>query len=145
MATGHSDGQVRLWDAGTGKLIWQRLLAPVLHPGGKPARPNFVVFSRDGRKIIVGGSRDQSGLDWRDPAYSPGILAIHETSGNLLLSEFYPRVLSLVALSSDSKIIVVGPPTRLPDPAPTRPYSGESRCPRARRCGRLCLESVLPV
>ena len=34
IVTGHNDGFVRVWDAATGKLIWHKLLAPVISRGG---------------------------------------------------------------------------------------------------------------
>ena len=34
IVTGHADGFVRVWDAATGKLIWHKLLAPVVSRSG---------------------------------------------------------------------------------------------------------------
>ena len=34
IVTGHSDGEVRVWEAATGKLLWHKLLAPVISPSG---------------------------------------------------------------------------------------------------------------
>ena len=36
IVTGHYDGMVRVWDAQTGKLIWQKLMAPVIGPAAGP-------------------------------------------------------------------------------------------------------------
>jgi WD40 repeat protein len=51
VVTGHSDGFVRVWDAATGKLIWHKLLAPIVSLGGQAAAPSFVGFSRDSKRV----------------------------------------------------------------------------------------------
>ena len=107
IVTGHSDGEVRLWDARTGKLAWHRLLAPVLHPLGNTASPSFVAFSSDGRQILVGGS-GRDGIAPNEDTHLPGILARYATSGDLLKSDFYSRTIEY-GLSSDGKILVVAP------------------------------------
>ena len=55
IVTGHSDGGVRVWDAATGKLIWHKVLAPVIGSSGWNARPAFVAFSGDGRLVVAAG------------------------------------------------------------------------------------------
>ena len=55
IVTGHDDGFVRVWDAATGKLIWHKLLAPVISRSGWNARPAFVSFSRDGKLVVAAG------------------------------------------------------------------------------------------
>ena len=59
IVTGHGDGFVRVWDSATGKLMWRKLLAPVISRGGSNAQPAFVSFSRDGELVVVAGSRDE--------------------------------------------------------------------------------------
>ena len=65
IVTGHSDGFVRVWDAATGKLIWHKLLAPVVSLGGWSADPAFVGFSRNGKLRGRGRPPGRSG---RTPA-----------------------------------------------------------------------------
>ena len=117
VVTGHDDGVVRLWDAKTGNLLWHRLLAPVSNPRGKIASPSFVTFSHDGRRIVVGGARDQSNVTEPNAIVQPGIPAVYETD-HLEMSGFYPRYVHLAALSSDGKIIVVAPPDPGIGPSP---------------------------
>src|SRR5262249_54836530 len=57
LVTGHADGFVRLWDAATGKLIWHKLLAPVISRSGSNASAAFVSFSREGRLVVAAGRR----------------------------------------------------------------------------------------
>ena len=45
----------------TGKLIWHRLLAPVIGRRGWNARPAFVSFSRDGKLVVAAGRPGRSG------------------------------------------------------------------------------------
>ena len=58
IVTGHSDGFVRVWDAATGKLIWPKLLAPIVRPGDPAADPILVGFSRNGKLLLAAGHRD---------------------------------------------------------------------------------------
>ena len=52
----------------SGKLLWHKLLAPVISPSGWNARPAFVAFSGDGQLVVAAGRRD-------DPvAYRNGIV-----------------------------------------------------------------------
>ena len=77
--TGHADGIVRVWEGGTGQLLWHKDLAPVVSRSGYNASPAFVAFSRDGRRIIAAGRRD-------DPVeFREGIVAIYEASRGLLV------------------------------------------------------------
>ena len=81
IVTGHSDGFVRVWDSATGKLIWDKLLAPVISRSGWNANPAFVSYSGDGRLIVAAGRRD-------DPVkYDTGIVAIYEAADGRVLRE----------------------------------------------------------
>ena len=44
IVTGHGDGFVRVWDAATGRLIWRKLLAPVIGRGVWNARAALVAL-----------------------------------------------------------------------------------------------------
>ncbi len=101
LVTGHGDGGVRVWDAATGKLLWYKLLAPVISPSGRNARPAFVAFSADGHRIAVAGSRDDP-VNWRD-----GIVSIYEAKKGLLVRSVEQRQIRHAALSPDRKVIVV--------------------------------------
>lgn len=101
IVTGNSDGEVRVWDATTGKLVWHQVLAPVISPSGHNAGPYFVAFSRDGRRVVVAGRRD-------DPVeYRNGIVAIYEANKGLLVRRVYQHEIRDAALSPDRKLIVV--------------------------------------
>ena len=63
-----------MWEAATGKLVWHKLLAPVIGVYGKNAGPAFVAFSGDGQLIVAAGRRD-------DPVkYSGGIVAVFDAT-----------------------------------------------------------------
>src|SRR5262249_32013537 len=70
IVTGSGDGGIRVWEATTGKLIWHRLLAPVISPSGWNAGPAFVSFSPDGKTVVAAGRRDEPG------AYPTGIVVV---------------------------------------------------------------------
>ena len=100
LVTGHGDGGIRTWDAQTGRLVWHRLLAPVISRDGSNAGPKFVAYSADGRRIIVAGRRD-------DPIeYKYGIVAVYDAAEGQVLRETYLREIWHAALSSDGKILV---------------------------------------
>ena len=72
IVTGHADGEIRVSQTATGKLVWHKLLGPVKSPTGLIARPSFVTFSGDSRKIVAAGRRD-------DPVgYDDGIIAVYD-------------------------------------------------------------------
>ncbi len=100
LVTGHGDGCVRVWDAATGKLLWSKLLAPVISPSGRTAHPTFVAFSADRHRIVVAGSRDDP-VNWQE-----GIVAIYESRRGLLVQSVEQRRIRHAALSPDRKVIV---------------------------------------
>ena len=83
LVTGHDDGILRVWDAATGRLIWHKLLAPVIRRSGWNARPAFVSFSRDGTLVVAAGRRD-------DPVkFDNGIVAIYEAATGRAVREVH--------------------------------------------------------
>lgn len=103
IVTGHEDGRVRVWDAQAGELRWQQLLAPVVSPSGWNARPWFVGFSGDGRRVVVAGRRD-------DPVeYREGIVAVYEARRGLEIRKTIVKTdVRHAALSPDRTTVVVG-------------------------------------
>jgi len=101
IVTGHPDGFVRVWDAATGKLIWCKLMAPVVTLGGQSADPIFVGFSRDGKQLIAAGHRD-------DPAKSEkGIVGIYEAADGRTVREVPRKEFRRTALVVDGRFVVV--------------------------------------
>ena len=101
LVTGHADGGVRVWEAETGQLLWHKLLAPVVSPGGWNARPAFVAFSADGHRIVVAGRRYDP-VNWRN-----GIVAVYEAKKGLLVRSVEQKEIRHAALSPDRKVVVV--------------------------------------
>lgn len=101
IVTGHEDGEVRVWEVSTGKLLWHQLLAPVISPSGWFAGPAFVAFSQDGRRVVVAGRRD-------DPVeYRNGIVAIYEANTGRPVRRVFHDEVRLAALSPDRTVLVV--------------------------------------
>jgi WD40 repeat protein len=101
IVTGHSDGEVRAWEATTGKLLWHKVLAPVISPSGWNARPAFLAFSGDGRLVVAAGRRD-------DPVkYRDGIVAIYEADTGRLVREVEQEQIRWAALAPDGRMVVV--------------------------------------
>jgi WD40 repeat protein len=101
LVTGQEDGLVRVWDAATGKLIWHKLLAPVISRSGGSADPAFVSFSRDGKLVVVAGRRD-------DPVkFDDGIVAIYESARGRTVREAYQKQIRWAALAPDARMVVV--------------------------------------
>ena len=99
--TGHSDGAIRMWEAATGKLLWHKLLSPVISPSGWNARPAFVAFSGDGQLVVVAGRRD-------DPVqYENGIVAVYEADTGRLVREVPQKEIRWAALAPDGRMVVV--------------------------------------
>ena len=122
IVTGHADGQVRVWEARNSELIWHKLLARVISRSGWNANPAFVTFSRDGRRVVVAGRRD-------DPVeYKDGIVAVYEAARGLLVREAFQKQIRHAALSPDRNIVVVATSNGSADDVPT--------CMRHRRWRR---------
>jgi WD40 repeat protein len=101
IVTGHGDGEVRVWEATTGKLVWHKVLAPAIGVHGRNARPAFVAFSRDGRHVVVAGERD-------DPVkYRGGIVAVYEAATGILEREADQETIRWAALAPDGRMAVV--------------------------------------
>ena len=99
--TGHADGIVRVWEGESGRLVWHKVLAPVVSRSGYNASPAFVAFSGDGRRIITAGRRD-------DPVeYRNGIVAIYEAFRGLLVARCTRGRIPHAALSPDRRMVVV--------------------------------------
>ena len=100
--TGHADGEIRVSQTATGKLVWHKLLAPVKSPTGLIARPSFVTFSGDSRKIVAAGRRD-------DPVgYDDGIIAVYDAETGATIHEYYRQEVLQAALAADDRMIVIG-------------------------------------
>ncbi len=101
IVTGHNDGFVRVWDAATGKLIWHKLLAPVISRSGWNAHPAFVGFSRVGQHVIAAGRRD-------DPVnHDDGIVAMYEAASGRTVREVPQKAIRWAALATDGRMVVV--------------------------------------
>ncbi len=102
IVTGHGDGEIRVWEAATGKLLWHKLLAPAIGLHGSNAGPAFVAFSQDGRRVIVAGRRD-------DPVkYTGGIVAVYGAATGTLEREADCQAIRWAALGPDGRMVVVG-------------------------------------
>ena len=58
IVTGNTDGFVRVWDAATGKLIWHKLLAPIVTVGGQAAAPDVRRLHPRRQAAGAAGTRD---------------------------------------------------------------------------------------
>ena len=102
IVTGHGDGEIRVWEAMTGKLLWHKLLAPAIGLNGSNAGPAFVAFSQDGRRVVVAGRRD-------DPVkYNGGIVAVYDSATGALEREADCQAIRWAALAPDGRMVVVG-------------------------------------
>jgi WD40 repeat protein len=101
IVTGHDDGEVRVWESATGKLVWHKRLAPTLGVHGRNPVPVFVAFSHEGRHIVAAGRRD-------DPVrYEGGIVAIYEAADGTLVREVEQKTIRWAALAPDGRMVVV--------------------------------------
>jgi WD40 repeat protein len=101
VVVGNADGFIRVWDAATGKLIWHKLLSPVISRTGWNAHPAFVSFSRDGDLVVAAGRRD-------DPVkYDNGIVAIYEATSGRSLLEVPQKEIRWAALAADARMVVI--------------------------------------
>ena len=74
IATGNSDGYVRIWDAQTKRLKFEQELAPVISRSGWKASPNFVGLTPDASLLVAAGRRD-------DPVnFETGVIVAYDTS-----------------------------------------------------------------
>lgn len=97
---GRGDGGIRVWDAGTGALLWHQILAPVVTRRGVSAHPVFVAFSRDGRRVVAAGRRD-------DPEEDPGVVAIYEATTGHPIRKVHTPEIRAAAFAPDRGTIAV--------------------------------------
>jgi WD40 repeat protein len=98
---GHGDGFVRVWDAATGKLIWHKLLAPVINRSGWNNSAAFVSFSRDGKLVVAAGRR-------LDPVkHDNGLVVIYEAADGRTVREVPQKEIRWAALEPDGRMLVV--------------------------------------
>ena len=101
LVIGQFDGLVRVWDAATGKLIWHKLLAPVISPIGRYPRAASVCFSRDGKLVVAAGIRD-------DPVTEDhGIVVFYEADSGRTVREVPQREIRSAAMAPDGRMLVV--------------------------------------
>jgi WD40 repeat protein len=101
IVTAHDDGLVRAWDATTGKLVWHKLLAPVISRTGWNAKAAFLSFARGGKLVVAAGRRD-------DPVnYEDGIVVKFEAASGLKAPEIPERQIRWAALAPGGQLIVV--------------------------------------
>ena len=101
LVTGHADGFVRAWDVATGKLIWHKLLAPVINRSGWTARPAFVGFSHDGKLVATAGRRDEP------VKFQDGIVAFYEGESGRTIREVPLQEVRWAARAADDRMVVV--------------------------------------
>ena len=101
IVTGHGDGEVRVWEASTGKLVWHKPLAPAIGVYGRNAGPAFVAFTRDSRHLVAAGQRD-------DPVrYSGGIVAVFDATTGAPEREADQETIRWAALAPSGRMVVV--------------------------------------
>jgi WD40 repeat protein len=98
-----SDGTVRLWDAGSGRLLWAREFAPVVQLTGWRSSVQGIAFTPDGRSLIAGGRRD-------DPEkYETGLVRrFRVDTGATEWQRPLDKGVRSLALSQDGSVVVVG-------------------------------------
>jgi WD40 repeat protein len=101
IVTGHTDGFVRVWDAATGKLIWHKLLAPIVSVGGQAAAPACVDFSRNSKLLVAAGHRDHPSDSGK------GIVMVYEAATGEVAREVPRGWLRLTAPAPDGRMVVV--------------------------------------
>jgi WD40 repeat protein len=101
IVTGHTDGFVRVWDAATGKLIWHKLLAPIVSVGGQAAAPACVGFSRNSKLLVAAGHRDHPSDSGK------GIVMVYEAATGEVAREVPRGWLRLTAPAPDGRMVVV--------------------------------------
>jgi WD40 repeat protein len=101
IVTGHSDGHVRVWDAATGRLIWHKLLAPIVSVAGEAADPISVGFSRNGKLLVAAGDRDYPSDSGK------GIVVVYEAATGEVAREIPQGWLRLKAPAPDGRMVVV--------------------------------------
>jgi WD40 repeat protein/tRNA A-37 threonylcarbamoyl transferase component Bud32 len=98
VATGGTDGFVRLWDTATGRLVG----SPLPHAG--PVR--CLAWNADGTSLAVG-----TGDGWQ--AYGPGVRSkgearVHDMAGGKARILKHPGTVWAVALSADGRLLLTG-------------------------------------
>ena len=93
VVTGHGDGIIRVWEAGSGKRAWSKPLSTALTPMGRTLLPNFVSFSQDGRRIIAAGGRDMD----------TGLVAVYESSRGLQVRTVTLPEVTMAAIARTAK------------------------------------------
>jgi WD40 repeat protein len=100
IVTGHSDGEIRVWDAARGTLVWHKLMAPVVGDHGNGGLV-FVAFTRDARHVVAAGRR-------HDPfGNRGGIIASYDAAIGLLEQTSDQEAIRQAALAPDGRMIVV--------------------------------------
>ena len=106
IATGHTDGFVRLWNAANGELIWHKLFAPLTRRSGRNARARSIGFSRDGKHVIAAGWRD-------DPvAGQNGVVAVYEAASGKTVHELSQREVPWAVAAADRILVVASQSVR---------------------------------
>ncbi len=101
IVTAHQDGQIRVWDSQTGKLVWHRELAPVISRNGWMAGPCFVSFTSNGRSVVAVGRRDDPVEDLN------GVVLVCNASGGTVSSTLHLREVRHAKISPDNERVVV--------------------------------------
>jgi WD40 repeat protein len=100
IVTGHSDGNIRIWNSQTGVMAWSRELAPVISLSGYHAGPAYVGFSPDGQSVVVVGRRDEP------VEFQTGIIAVCDAATGELRREMTLTETRNGAMSADGKTVV---------------------------------------
>jgi WD40 repeat protein len=101
IATGHSDGSIRVWDVASGKLIWHKLMAPIVTLAGHAADPRYVGFSRNGKLLVAAGYRDHPSDTGKR------IVVVYEAATGEVAREIPRGWARMAATSPDGRMVVV--------------------------------------
>lgn len=101
VATADNDAALRVWDTTTGKLVWHRLLAPIVSPFGWASRAVCVGFTPDGTRVVTAGRRDDL------EKHTAGlVLVLDAKTGKTLVECRINRDIRAAAMSPDGKALV---------------------------------------